>query len=514
MGIARTIIYCLKLRHNDKLSTERIQAVQLLNLRKAVSYAKAKSPFYSELYRDVDPDDPGFSVESLPPVTKDILMENFDRVVTDPRIKLNEVKEWARDRDKLGKLFKRRFVVTHTSGTTGMPAYFVYNKREWDWIQAIGITRGMRFKPSFIDFFRYAGRILVKRVRIALVSVTGGHFVTYLLFLVTPKLAKKLSKFEYLSVVKPLPELVQSLNKIDPNLLHCYPTMLEVLAYEQKAGRLNISPWIISSSSEPLTQAARKTIEDAFPNTPVHETYGTTEGVTLASECSLHRGMHVNSDYYVVESVSDDGSPVEPGRAGDKVYLSCLFTRCMPILRYELTDVTIPLPEKCECGLPFPLIKVRGRTDDIFWVHDKDKNPVALPPIPFEAMLLDIDGLRQYQLVQQERNHFNVFFRPNDGVDVGQVRQQIQSKFMEFFEEKQLIGCVQIDIKEVDQIERDPTSGKIRQIYSKVERLYLPGMPLGDRRSGEDRRTGMEKEVEGERRQRPRRDKGDSEAEE
>ncbi|MBW1871128.1 MAG: hypothetical protein JRJ19_03635, partial [Deltaproteobacteria bacterium] len=230
MGIARTIIYCLKLRHNDKLSTERIQAVQLLNLRKAVSYAKAKSPFYSELYRDVDPDDPGFSVESLPPVTKDILMENFDRVVTDPRIKLNEVKEWARDRDKLGKLFKRRFVVTHTSGTTGMPAYFIYNKKEWDWIQAIAVTRGMRFKPSFVDFFRYAGRILVKRVRIALVSVTGGHFVTYLLFLVTPTLAKKLSKFEYLSVVKPLPDLVQSLNKIDPNLLHCYPTMLEVLA--------------------------------------------------------------------------------------------------------------------------------------------------------------------------------------------------------------------------------------------------------------------------------------------
>ena len=506
MGLVRTIYDCLKLRHNDKLPPARIQALQLRNLRKAVRYAKKHSPFYAELYRDVDPGAADFSVQALPPVTKNLLTRNFDRVVTDSRIKLDEVTAWARNPANLGKLYRRRYVVTHTSGTTGMPAIFVYDRREWDMIQAVSVTRGVRFKPSFFQFFRYAGRVLVKKVRVALVSVLGGHFVTYLLFLITPGLARKRAQFEFLSVTRPLKDLVASLNRLDPNVLHCYPTMLEVLAHEQKEGRLHIRPWIISSSSEPLTGPARRMIQEAFPESPVYETYGTTEGVTLASECRFHRGMHVNNDHYILEPGRDDGTPVEPGEAGDKAYLSCLFSRTMPLLRYELTDVIIPLAETCHCGLPFPMVKVRGRTDDIFWVYDAEGDPVALPPIPFEAMLLDVVGMRQYQLIQEERNFLRVLFRPMQGVEPESVRSQIQNKFDSFLQEKGLTGSVRIQIEQVDEILRDPKSGKIRQIFSKVERLYMPGMPLGDRRSGEDRRTREQRQVEGERRVRPRRD--------
>ncbi|HUU00831.1 MAG TPA: hypothetical protein VM425_05250 [Myxococcota bacterium] len=513
MGIARTIHYCLRLRHADKLDAEQIEAIQLRNLRRAVRHAKSNSPFFGEYYRDVDPDAGDFSVRSLPPVTKDMLMENFDRVVTDRRISLSEVKDWIRDRGKLGKLFRGRFVVTHTSGTTGMPAFFVYDKREWDWIQALGVTRGMRFKPSFIDFFRHAGRILFRHPRIALVSVLGGHFVTYLIFLVTPRLARVLSEFRYFSVTKPVVELVAGLNEFKPNVLHCYPTMLEVLAYEQIEGRLDIQPWAISSSSEPLGRSARKMIEKAFPQSQVHETYGTTEGVTLASECRLHDGMHVNSDKYIIESVKDDGSPAAPGTAGDKVYMSCLFTRTMPLLRYELTDVVIPVAEPCDCGLPFPRIRVRGRTDDIFWVYDRDHNPVALPPIPFEALLLDVDGLRQYQLIQEERNLLRVKFKPASGSDADALAVAIAARFGDFLTEKDLHDAVKVEIEQVAEIERDPRSGKIRQIFSKVDRLYLPGVALGERRSGDDRRTVPQMAEQGERRQAPRRtedpDEGD-----
>ena len=514
MGLIRTIYYCLKLRHNDKQHVGKIKAIQRRNLKKAVRYAKARSPFFQELYKDVDPDSPDFTVRSLPPVTKDDLMENFDSVVTDPRLTLEEVREWTRDRDALGRMFKRKYIVTHTSGTTGMPAYFVYSRNEWDWIQALSVTRGIRYKPTFIDFWRHAGWVLFHRTRVALISVLGGHFVTYLLFLITPKMASKLSRFEFLSVIKPVPELVARLNQLDPHVLHCYPTMLEVLAHEQLEGRMNIKPWLISSSSEPLTPMARRRIEKAFPKSPIYETYGTTEGITLASECHQHSAMHVNTDHYIIESVKDDGSPVEPGQPGDKVYLSCLFMRTMPLLRYELTDVTIPLAEPCECGLPFPLLKVRGRTDDIFWVYDQEKQPVALPPIPFEAMLLEIEGMRQYQLVQEERNRLTVYFRPGRDADPAQVQEQIRKQFDRFLLEKQLTDCVQVNIEQVAEIQRDPISGKIRQIYSKVERLYLPGVPLGERRSGEDRRLGKDKDLQGERRLLRRRTKAEEEGEE
>jgi len=337
--------------------------------------------------------------------------------------------------------------------------------------------------------------------------------VTYLLFLVTPGMARALSEFRYLSVTKPVGDMVAGLNEFKPNILHCYPTMLEVLAYEQIEGRLDIHPWVISSSSEPLGRSARKMIEKAFPDSQVHETYGTTEGVTLASECRLHDGMHVNSDKYIIESVKDDGSQAAPGTAGDKVYMSCLFARTMPLLRYELTDVVIPVAEACDCGLPFPRIRVRGRTDDIFWVYDRDQNPVALPPIPFEALLLDVDGLRQYQLIQEQRNQLRVKFKPASGFDADVLATDIEKRFNDFLTEKDLQDAVKVEIEQVTEIERDPRSGKIRQIFSKVDRLYLPGIPLGERRSGDDRRSGPQQAEQGERRQGPRRTENTEEEE-
>ena len=71
-----------------------------------------------------------------------------------------------------------------------------------------------------------------------------------------------------------------------------------------------------------------------------------------------------------------------------------------------------------------------------------------------------------------------------------------------------------MNIEQVAEIQRDPISGKIRQIYSKVERLYLPGVPLGERRSGEDRRLGKDKDLQGERRLLRRRTKAEEEGEE
>ncbi|RME27230.1 MAG: phenylacetate--CoA ligase family protein [Deltaproteobacteria bacterium] len=489
MGVARTFVDCLRLRYHDRFSPEKLQRFQIRLLRRLVAFAKKNSPFYAKLYSSVDPHSDGFSPQSLPPVTKEMLMENFDDVVTDGRINLKEVMEWVRRKDNIGDFYLSRYIVTHTSGTTGTPAYFVYDKREWDMIQALGVTRGMRYKPGFFELLRHAGRVLVRPPRIALVSVLGGHFVTYLLFRITPALARRLSRFLFVQVTDPVDSIVARLNDFQPNILHIYPTMLEVLAHEKLEGRLQISPWAISTSSEPLTPNAARIIKKAFPDSRLFETYGTTEGVTLACGCSGGEATHINSDYYVLEPVMEDGSPAEAGRAADRVYMTCLFARTMPLIRYELSDVTIPLDGECPCGLSFPRLKVRGRTDDVFWVDGPRGEHVALPPIPLEAMLLEVEGLRQYQVVQEGRNELRVAFIPQQGFDADGVRRRIEKAFESFLGLKELSGVVRVRVEQVKEIERDPESGKIRQIYSKVGRPFLPGRPLGDRRTGEDRRT-------------------------
>ncbi|HOX45776.1 MAG TPA: hypothetical protein PK668_19405 [Myxococcota bacterium] len=505
MGLWRKVFYCLWLRHDEKLSPERIQQLQQRRLRRLVRFAKDRSPFLREHYRHVDPEAPDFSIEQVPPTSKAMLMENFDRVVTRPDLRMDEIREWIRDPTQVGQWYRGRYVVTHTSGTTGAPGIFVFDRREWDWIHAFSVTRGVRFKPSFGAFFRHAASILVHKVRVALVSVLGGHFVTYVLFRLTPRVARLASRIHYLPVVEPVGALVARLNAIQPQVLHCYPTMLEILAHEQREGRLAIRPWVISCSSEPLTRLARQSIEGAFPSSPLFETYGTSEGVNLASECGQHDGLHLNTDFYIVESVDTDNRPTPSGQAGDKILLTCLFTRTLPIVRYEINDVTMPIDEPCPCGLPFPRIRVQGRTDDIFWVQDPRGEWLPLPPIPFEAQFLNVEGLLQYQLVQVERQRLLVRFRPRRRADVPRLTEQIRCRLQEHLAQRGLESCVSLAVEAVDEIPRDPKSGKIRQILSLVERPYLPGRPLGDRRTGDERRQLEIPEAEEERRQAPRR---------
>lgn len=488
MGLLRTIYYCLKLRRHDKLQPERIEAIRQKKLRQMVRFAQRNSPFFAEHYRGIDPDAPDFSIQQLPPTTKEMLMENFDRVATDRRLRLEGVQRWVKAPDRVGCWYRGRFVVTTTSGTTGAPGYFAYDRRDWDWVRALAVTRGIRFKPSFFGFFYHAGRILVKKVRVALISVLNGHFITYVLFRMTPPIGKLVSRFSYLSVIEPVDKLVAELNQIQPNVLHCYPTMLEVLAHEQLAGRLRIQPWVLTCSSEPLTRPAREAIEQAFPDSPLYETYGTSEGINLASECDRHSGLHLNSDTFIVEPVDPAGRPVAPGQPGDKVYVSCLFARAFPILRYEIGDQATRLQESCDCGLPYPLIHVQGRTDDTLWVQDAAGEPVALPPIPFEALFLGIDQLVQYQLVQTAADELLVRFRVRDVEAEPAVRAELERRFVEYLGRKGVADSVRLRLNRVDEIARDASCGKVRQIVSLVERPYLPGQPLGDRRSGSDRR--------------------------
>ncbi len=491
MGLLRTIYYCLRLRRHDKFTPQRVERFQRQQLRKMVRFAQQRSPFFAEHYAGIDPSAPDFSIEALPPTSKEMLMDNFDRVVTDRRLKLADVQRWVSSPEKVGQWYRGRYVLTTTSGTTGAPGYFVYDRRDWDWIQAFAVTRGIRFKPSFLQFWYYAGRILAKKVRVALVSVLSGHFITHVLFRLTPRIGKLVSRFYFLSVIDPVERLVEQLNEIDPNVLHCYPTVLEVLAHEKLEGRLRIDPWVITCSSEALTQSARAAIAKAFPNAPLFETYGTSEGVNLASECTQHAGLHLNNDLFILEPVRHDGTPVEAGQAGDKLYLSCLFARAMPILRYEISDQTATLTEPCPCGLPYPLLQVEGRTDDTLWVDGRDGEPVALPPIPFEALFLGIDDLVQYQLVQAERDLLRIHFRIRAGADEARVADALRGRFADYLEQKAVSGDLRVELERVDEIARDPVCGKIRQIFSQVERPFIPDRPLGDRRSGRERRISQ-----------------------
>jgi len=48
--------------------------------------------------------------------------------------------------------------------------------------------------------------------------------------------------------------------------------------------------------------------------------------------------MHLFEDLVLAEVVDANGRPVPPGVSGDRLLVTVLFSRTLPLIRYELTD--------------------------------------------------------------------------------------------------------------------------------------------------------------------------------
>ena len=83
----------------------------------------------------------------------------------------------------------------------------------------------------------------------------------------------------------PIEEIVAGLNEWRPENLICYASMGRVLAEEQLAGRLRISPRAVMCSSEVLTDEARRRIRLAFGAEPFN-VYAATEPAGIAASAS------------------------------------------------------------------------------------------------------------------------------------------------------------------------------------------------------------------------------------
>jgi phenylacetate-coenzyme A ligase PaaK-like adenylate-forming protein len=85
-------------------------------------------------------------------------------------------------------------------------------------------------------------------------------------------------------VLDPLPVLIDRLNAFQPAMLGTYASALVALTEEQEAGRLRISPLVVSSGGELLTPAAQYRAEAAF-HCLVTQSYAASEAAPLGMPC-------------------------------------------------------------------------------------------------------------------------------------------------------------------------------------------------------------------------------------
>lgn len=267
-------------------------------------------------------------LDQLPSVTKADLMDHFDEAVTTPDLRLADLENYLRalteTRGDPGVPWQGRWWVAATAGTTGRRGTFVWNRTEWATVLA-----------SYARANDWAGIAagLTRPLKVALVS---SRVPTHQSAVVGASLRSGLVPTLRLDVTAPMDETVAALNRFQPRILVGYASALKPLAAEQRTGRLDISPQGVMSASEVLTTHTASELEAAWGSAPF-DVYAATETAGMASPCT-YRNKHVYEDLLIVEPMDRAGNPVPPGTTGAKLLVTVLFSRTLPLIRYEMSD--------------------------------------------------------------------------------------------------------------------------------------------------------------------------------
>ena len=190
-----------------------------------------------------------------------------------------------------------------------------------------------------------------------------------------------------------------SSTRFQPQFINAYPSVAVLLAEEQLAGRLRISPDAMSTSSELRTPAMTARIQEAFGVRPF-DFYGTTEGL-WGAECEHHTGIHLFEDMTIVENVDEDGRPVPDGQPGARLLVTSLFNRTQPLIRLEVADAVVLDPDPCPCGRTLRRIRsIHGRSDDVLELPGTGAATVSVHPLQFAVVARDRDVV-EFQVVQE-----------------------------------------------------------------------------------------------------------------
>jgi phenylacetate-CoA ligase len=370
--ILKVLAQRYRLRQRDRWTRRHLAEYQSRALRLLREHAYARSPFYGRFHK-------GFtdrSLSDLPVLTKQMVMERFDELVTDPAIRLADVEAHLATLSGGDELFNGRYRAASTSGSTGRRGLFLWDPDEW----ATVLT-------SYNRSFDWAGvgAGLTHRTKMAVVSsTTPWHQSARVGASVHGPWVPTLR----LDSGDSLESIVERLNTFQPKALVAYASMAHLLAEEQLAGRLRIAPGFVFASSEVFTEQARRRVEEAWGEKPF-EVYAATEPAGIASECEQHRGMHLFEDLVVTEVVDEKNKPLPPGVYGEKVLVTVLFSRTMPLIRYEMSDSVRPASSPyCPCGRPFALIDgIQGREEDVLRFPAESGGQVSVQPIVFHRVM-------------------------------------------------------------------------------------------------------------------------------
>jgi putative adenylate-forming enzyme len=420
----------------DRWHRERVLAYQRERIDELLAYAAATSPYYREV---LGANAAAVPFEQLPTLSKATLVDQFDRIVTDPRLRRSDLELHANGPDAEAP-YRGEYRVFSTSGTTGLRSLVVYSEDEFRFWVAVSL--------------RVFARIgITPQTRLVAIGAPNPLHITRQLFAAfrsgragTPEL----------SVLTPLDETVAALNTYRPEAIVCYASLASLLAQEQLEGRLRIAPHIVGVSAEVLTDEGRGWIREAW-GVEVAQVYSSTETLYIAANAPPHRDLYVFDDLAVVEVVDEENRPVPPGTPGYRVLVTNLVNRTQPLIRYEISDSVTLSDDPGSSRLAYARIAaVDGRSDDILRFPAAAGGQVAVHPYRLREPFATLAEVRQYQIVQRERRlQVRIVL---DRSAPSETADRVRTALLGALEDAGALAPP-LEVVPVDRIEREPGLG-------------------------------------------------------
>lgn len=439
-------------REGEQLSPEGLARLQERKLRDLLRTAVAGSPFYARLYAGSDVE--RAALAELPAVTKELVHRHFDEVVTDRRLRLDEMRDFCREPPaRASPFYLGEFVALQSSGTSGLRGCYVWDRVALAEAVAVGYRQSSRGAA--------AGRPRIA----AVLQVDASDASCVLMGLVPVPAADK----RLLDIREEFPRIVEDLNAFQPTVLAAYPYLLSLLAEAAREGRLRIQPRRITSSADVLTASDRAAVRSAFGVEP-YDYYCSTEVPYLAWECDAHDGLHVNADYVILESVDAGNRPVPPGTLGDKVLVTNLSNRVMPLIRYEMSDQVEYATAPCPCGCRLPRLRtVAGRVEHILTLPGTAGVRVRVLEEYVDDFVGRVEGVARYQVIQEAADRLKVNTTVRDGWPWDPTRRAVLDGLERCFRKYGIDpAAVRVDLHRVEQLEPvAPGSRKVCRFWNR-----------------------------------------------
>jgi phenylacetate-coenzyme A ligase PaaK-like adenylate-forming protein len=336
-------------------SREELHAHQVATLTETLHRAVERSPFHRDRLSAVDldavtPDD----LRALPTMTKRDLMEHWDDVVTDERLTLAGARAHLDTLDVDGfSAFAGEYLVLTSGGTSGEAAVFCWSLDEM-----------AQFGASAIRWSAAAGAGPPERA--AWIAARSPRHPSGVAPLMTGATS--------IPVDQPVAAIVEQLNELQPDALSTVCSMLPVLVEEARRGHLRIAVDAINVFGDVLDRDAAEAASEIFGVRPT-QGYPTTDAGCIAQQAPGERGLYLNEDLLLVETVDADDQPVPPGVPTDHLLVTSLFQRTTPLIRYRIDDRVVVDPAPGRHSAYRRLASVDGRSDEVFRYGDAVVHP-------------------------------------------------------------------------------------------------------------------------------------------